>query len=143
MAERLTRQLVAEKAIVLDEPELRLPTSVDRTFELPAGLYLATAGSYFGFLGVMALGFGNPGLIIPMAIFIVFVAMFFAVPAMWMKMEPLNPQQLTSWSRFQQRGVMTPYGRSTASAATVQVLILPGLILLWGLAAVIIAAVVR
>ncbi|MBO9518759.1 MAG: hypothetical protein J7493_11890 [Porphyrobacter sp.] len=143
MAERLTRQVVAEKAIVLDEPALRLPTSVDRTFELPAGLYVATAAAYFGFLGVMALGFGNPGLIVPMAIFIVFVAMFFAVPAMWMKMGPLNPQQLTSWSRFQQRGVMTPYGRSTAGAATVQVLILPGLILLWGLVAVIIAAVVR
>ena len=143
MAERLTRQIVAEKAIVFDEPALRMPTSIDRTFELPAGLYVATAGAYFAFLGVMAVGFGNPHLIIPMAIFVIFVAMFFAVPAMWMKMKPLNPQQLISWSRFQQRGVMTPYGRSTAGAATVQVLILPGLILLWGLAAVTVAAVVR
>ena len=143
MAERLNRELVAEKAIIHDAETLRLPTAVDRNFELPGALFAGTAAGYLGFLALMVAAFGNPGLILPMAIFVVFIAMFFAVPAMWMRMKPDNRQRLTSWSRFRQQGIMTAYGRCSAGAATVQVLILPGLILLWGLAVVTIAAAVR
>jgi hypothetical protein len=143
MAERRTRQLIAEQAIIHESPALRLPTTVDRTFELPAGLFAATAGCYFAFLAVMAVGFGNPHLILPMAIFVVFIAMYFAVPALWMRMKPNHPQRLTPWIRFRQQGIMTAYGHSTAGAATVQVLILPALIFLWGVAVVTIAALVR
>ncbi len=143
MVERLTRELIAEQAIIHEAPVVRRPTKVDRNFELPAGLYAATAGAYFAFLGVMAIGFGNPGLILPMAIFVVFIAMFFAVPAMWMRMKPDHAQRLTPWARFRRHGVMTAFGHSTAGAATVQVLILPILILVWGLAVVTIAALVR
>jgi hypothetical protein len=143
MAERQTRQLVAEKAIVHDAAALRLPHTVDRSFELPAGLYAGTAAGYLGFIGLMALAFGNPHLALPMVIFVVFIAMFFGVAAMWMRMKPEHPQRLTAWSRFRQHGIMTAYGRCTAGAATVQVLILPALILCWGLAVVTIAALVR
>lgn len=143
MAEHIVRERIAEQAIIHEAPILRQPTAVDRNFELPAGLYLGTAGAYFAFLGVMALGFGNPGLVLPMAIFTVFIAMFFAVPAMWMRMKPDHAQKLTPWGRFRRQGVMTAYGHATAGAATVQVLILPVLILVWGFAAVTIAAVVR
>ena len=143
MAERQTRQLVAEKAIVHEAPVLRLAHTVDRNFELPAALYVGTAAGYFGFLGLMTLAFGNPGLILPMAIFVVFIAMFFGVAAMWMRMKPEHPQRLTPWSRFRRQGIMTAYGHSTAGAAAIQVLILPVLIFLWGLAVVAIAAVVR
>jgi len=143
MAERLTRQLVAEKAIIHGAPALRLPTTVDRNFELPLGLYAATAGLFFAAAGVMAIGFAAPAMIVPTGIIAVFIAMFFAVPAMWMRMKPENPQRLTSWSRFRQNGIMTAYGHTSAGAATVQVLILPVLILLWGLTVVLIAAVVR
>ena len=58
MAERLTRQLVAEKAIVHEASALRMPTTVDRNFELPAALYVGTVAGYFGFLGLMVLAFG-------------------------------------------------------------------------------------
>lgn len=143
MAEHIVRERIAEQAIIHQAPVLRQPTVVDRNFELPAGLYLGTAGAYFAFLGIMALGFGNPGLILPMAIFVIFIAMFFAVPAMWMRMKPGNAQKLTPWGQFRRKGVMTAYGHSTAGAATVQVLILPALILVWGFAVVTIAAVVR
>ena len=143
MAERITRQLVAEKALVHPEAALQLPQTVDRNFELPAALYAGTAAGYFGFLGLMTVAFGNPGLIIPMAIFVVFIAMLFGVAAMWMRMKPEHAQRLTPWHRFRRNGIMTAYGHSTAGAATVQVLILPGLILLWGLAVTVIAAVVR
>lgn len=143
MAEKRTREFVAENAIIHPEPALRAPTTVDRTFELPAALYLGTAGCYLAFLAVMAVGFASPQLILPMAIFVTFVAMAFAVPAMWMRMKPDHPQRLTSWNRFRRDGIMTAFGRSTAGAATVQVLILPVLILAWGFAVVTIAALVR
>lgn len=143
MAERITRELVAEKAIVHDVLALRQPTIVDRDFGLPTGLYAVMATLLFGFLGVMTLGFGNPGLILPMAIFAVFMAMFFAVPAMWVRMKPENPQRAMTWARFQREGIMTPFGRTSANAAAVQVLIMPVLIFVWGIAVVTIAALVR
>jgi hypothetical protein len=143
MAERLTRQIVAEQAIIHEECTLRVPHAVDRTFELPAALYAGTAAGYLGFLALMVAGFGNPKLILPVAIIVVFIVMFFGVNAMWMRMKPATSKGLTSWGRFQREGVMTAYGRCTAGAATVQVLILPVLILLWGLAVVTIAALVR
>ena len=143
MAERLTRQTVAEKAVIHDTLALRAPTTVDRSFELPAALYIGTVACYLAFIGVMALGFGNPHLIIPMAIFAIFIIMGFAVPAVWMRMKPDHPQTLTSWSRFSRAGIMTAFGHTAARDATVQVLILPVLILIWGLATVTIAALVR
>jgi len=143
MAERITRELIAEKAIVHDVLPLHQPTTVDRSFELPGGLYVATAALFFGFLAVMAMGFGNPALILPMAIFVVFIAMFFAVPAMWMRMKPEQTQRLTPWGRFQREGVMTPFGHVTAGAAAAQVLVLPALVFMWGVAVVTIAALVR
>ena len=143
MAERIARQLVAEKAIVHEAPALRLPTTVDRNFELPTQLYVAMAALFFAAAGVMAFGFAAPGMVVPTGIIAVFIAMFFAVPAMWVRMKPEHPQRATSWAQFRQHGVMTPYGRSSAGAATVQMLILPVLILLWGIAVVTIAAVVR
>lgn len=143
MAERLTREFVAEKAVVHETLALRAPTTVDRSFELPAALYVGTAAGYLGFLGLMAVCFGNPGLLLPMVIFVVFIAMAFGVAAMWMRMKPDHSQHLTSWSRFRQHGIMTAFGHTTAGAATVQVLILPGLVFAWGLAIVAIAAVVR
>lgn len=143
MAEKLTRQLIAEKAIVHEATALRLPTTVDRNFELPTGLYVAMAVLLFAAAGVMAIGFAAPMMVVPTGIIAVFIAMFFAVPAMWARMKPEHPQRPITWSKFQRDGIMTRYGRSTAGAATVQVLILPALILLWGLAVVTIAAVVR
>jgi hypothetical protein len=142
MVERLSRQIIAEQAIIHEAPALRLPHTVDRNFELPAGLFVAMAGLFFAAVGVMAFGFAAPAMIIPTAIIVVFIAMFFGTAAMWMKMKPEHSQRLTPWSRFRQQGIMTAYGRSTAWGATVQVLILPVLILFWGIAVVTIAAVV-
>ncbi len=143
MAERFDRQQVAEKAIIHETPVLRQPTVVDRNFELPTGIYVAMAGLFLAFIGVTAAGFSSPGLIVPMAVIVVFIAMFFAVPTMWVRMNPESAQSATSWARFQRFGIMTAFGRSSASAATVQVLILPVLLLVWGLATVTIAALVR
>ena len=112
MVERLTRQQIVAQAIVHEAPVLRQPTTVDRSFELPAALYVGTAGCYLAFLAVMAAGFGNPHLILPMAIFVTFIAMAFAVPAMWMRMKPDHPQALATWSRFRRSPASRPRPRS-------------------------------
>ncbi len=141
MVERLTRQQIAEQAIIHQAPVLHAPTAVDRNFELPTGLYVAMGGLFFAAAGVMALGFAAPMMVVPTGIIAVFIAMYFAVPAMWVRMKPDHPQQATRWDQFRRHGIMTPYGRSSAGAATVQVLILPALILFWAIAVVTIAAV--
>ena len=138
MAERTNRQIVAEKAIVHAElpvqtrlPAVRTATVVDRSFELPTALYGWTAALFLGFMAVMALGFAHPELALPIA-----------VPALWALMAPESSRPAKSWSRFQREGIQTPFGRTTARDATVQVLILPVLIFLWGIATVTIAALV-
>jgi hypothetical protein len=149
MAERISRQQVAEKAAILPEitvtPEVvvaRVPTTVDRTFELPTALYAWTAGLYLAFMAVMALGFGNPNLVLPLAVMVVLIVAAFGVPAIWTRMAPGSRREPLGWSRFQYEGIRTAFGPSRARDATVQVLILPVLIFLWGLAAVMIAALV-
>lgn len=143
MTERIARQLVANKAIVHEAAVLRLPTTVDRSFELPTRMYVAMAALFFAAVGVMAFGFRDQMIIVPTGVIAIFIAMFFAVPAQWVRMKPENLKTATSWARFRRDGIMTPHGRSTAGAATVQVLILPALILVWGITVVAIAAVVR
>lgn len=142
MAERVSRQLVAEKAIVHSEAALLPPGVVDRSFELPTALYGATVALYLGFMAVMAMGFGNPELILPIAVIVLLIVAAFGVPAMWARMAPETRRAAKTWSRFRLDGIVTEHGRSGARDAMVQVLILPVLIFLWGIAVVVIAALV-
>lgn len=149
MAESIKRQLVAEKAIVHAElpilPEVTaapVTIPVDRSFELPTALYGWTAGLFLAFLAVMALGFAQPELALPMIVMVVLIGAFFGVPALWAIMAPGSRKQPKSWSRFQSEGIQTAFGRTSARDATVQVLILPVMIFLWGIATVLIAALV-
>lgn len=140
MSRHLTRKLVAEAAEV--RSELLHPVTVDRTFELPRALYYATAGLYLGFVGIMAVGFSSPGLLIPMVIFALFIVAGFGLPAAWTRMRPDNPVKPLAWDRFRQRGISTLTGRLTAGEAAVQMLVLPVLIVMWALVCVTIAALV-
>ena len=141
MSKHLTRELVAEQARIVAAPKRAV--EVDRSFELPKGLYVATVGLYLGFLAVMAAGLSTPGLIIPMAIFTLFIVAGFALPAIWTRIAPHHGKSNMSWTRLVRRGVVTHTGRVTARDASVQMLILPALIFSWGLAIVTIAALVR
>lgn len=141
MVEKLARETLARHAeIHVDAPRVVAPT--DRTFELPTGLYAATVALFLGFIGTLAMGFGNPEMVIPFVIFAFFVVAGFGVPALWTRLAPETKSKPKSWARFQQEGIQTAYGRSTARDATVQVLILPTLIFAWGLICVTIAALV-
>lgn len=140
MSRHLTRELIVDKAIVRED--IRLPVTVDRSFELPKVLYGATVALYLGFLAVLAAGFSSPGLIIPMAIFAFFIVAGFGVPALWTRMRPDNPVAPLDWGRFRREGIATLTGRLTAGEAAAQMLVLPVLIFFWGVTTVIIAALV-
>lgn len=137
MAERITQQDLTRIASVTAAPTR---TRVDRNFGLPSGLYAWTVGLYLAFIGLMTLLFSNPELAIPLVIIAGFIAFSFGVASLWTKMSPDNPTSPLSWGQFSSRGIETLSGRLTAGEATAQVLILPVLILVWGLAIAVIVA---
>ncbi len=147
MSQMLHRELVAEKAIVHKAHPVANDTVAPRTFfnhtfELPAGVYAASLGCFVTFLATMVVGFGNPELGILMAIFGVFFAGFYGIPVLFVKESPEGTNKALTWGQFKSRGIMTLTGRLPASEALAQVLVLPVLIVLWGLACVVIAALV-
>jgi hypothetical protein len=137
MTEFATKEAVARVADVVDAPHVR--SEIDRTFGLPTGLYVGTVLGYLGFLGVMSLAFMNAELALPMIAFALSIVAGFGVPTMWARMNPAKRQGAMSYGTFRHRGIETATGLLSGGAATVQVLILPVLIFLWGIAAAVIA----
>lgn len=135
-AEIFAEALVAKRATPFE-------VKVIRSFDLPPVLHIATACLYLAFLGIMAFAFQDRGLAIPMAIFVIYIVMAFGVPAMWARMKPNHASKPLSWSEFSLHGINTNTGIMNAKDATSQVLMLPVLILGWGIAIAVIAAVVR
>lgn len=132
-------------ARVVDHPAeapVRHQVEADRNFGLPTALYGATVAGYLGFLLVVGTAFANPVLAIPMAIFVVFIIAGFGVPALWTRLAG-NTSEPQTLGEFEARGIQTNTGRLAAKDATIQVLILPALLVCWGLAVAVIAAVVR
>ncbi len=142
MSQTLTRETIGDKATILTNLELIKPAAADHTFEMPLGLYAATAACYFGFLVIMALAVSTPGLIIPIAICGVFIAMFFAVPIVILRQTPEAAKLAKSWNQLRSRGISTYTGHLSGTEAAVQMMILPVLVLGWGLAMAVIIALV-
>ena len=143
MAEQLTREMIADKAIIHPELPATLEHALpDRSFELPTALYPGTVALFMGFIAVTAYGFAHrePG--IPTAIFVLFVVAAFGVPAMWTRLVPDTGTKPLSWANFRRDGVHTLTGHNTASQAVIQVIMLPALVFCWGVVTVAIAAVV-
>ncbi|MFM7377851.1 MAG: hypothetical protein ACKO1O_06945 [Erythrobacter sp.] len=131
-------------ARIVEAPEAapRDRHEVDRNFGLPTALYGATVAGYLGFLLVVGSAFANPGLAIPMVIFVVFIIAGFGVPALWTRLAG-NTSAPQTLGEFEAKGIQTATGRLAAKDASIQVLILPVLLVCWGLAVAVIAAVVR
>ena len=144
MSKRIVTEELVQKARIVAAPIAaeHKPTIVDRSFEMPSALYMASAGLFLAFLGIMFAGFSTPRLIIPMVIFTLFIVGFYGLPAVWTSMKPDNPQSPMTMGKFARDGIMTNTGRLNAREATIQMLILPVLIVIWGLAVVTIAALV-
>ena len=71
----------------------------------------------------------------------VFIAAFFAIPAMFPSMAP-NRKQALSWTVFRMRGIQTATGHASATEATILVLLLPFLVFCFGMAVAAIAMIV-
>lgn len=140
MSMKMTREEIVTRAIVKPEDEAR--TVVDQTFELPNGLYGLTIACYLGFVGIMAIGFGNPHLVIPMVVFAVIIVAGFLVPGLWTRLQSGGGKRALDWGRLQGKGIQTFTGRVTAGEAAAQVLVLPILIFAWSVAAITIAVLV-
>ena len=139
MSQLIQTHIEAGEARIVDAPT-HAP-EIDRSFNLPTGLFRTTVACYLAFIGVMALGFGNPVLVIPMVIFVGFIIAGFGVPAVFTRLKGNTSEPLTS-DQFKREGIATNTGRLASRDATAQVLILPVLLVCWGIAAAVIAAVV-
>lgn len=114
----------------------------DRTFGLPSALQAGFFGLFLAYLGVMAVGFPHPEMVLPMAIFVIFTVAFYVVPMLWTMMAPPNASKAMTMGQLLSRGMAIHTGHCSGGAAVAQVLVLPVLILLWGVAVVAIAALV-
>jgi hypothetical protein len=132
-----TQQLVPAPTL----PNLRQDIE-SRHFDLPAALHTGYFGLLLAYLAVMFLGFRAPGMIIPIAICVIFTVGFYVVPALWSGMRPERKSQPASIASLLGKGVQTHVGWLSGRDAVVQVLTIPVLILCWGLAVVTIAAIV-
>ncbi len=62
----------------------------DRNFNLPVALYAGFFGLFLAYLGVMAFGFFDPQMIIPIAVFVLITIAFYVLPMLWTKVGPEN-----------------------------------------------------
>jgi len=142
---QIVHDLIARgEARVVPQPEtapVRHQVDVDRNFGLPSAFYAIMAGCYAGFLAITATAFASPHLIVPMAVIGLFLAMFFGIPTVWTRFRG-NVSKPATLGEFEVRGIMTNTGRLAPRDAAIQMLVLPVLLVLWGLAVVIIAAIV-
>lgn len=122
-------------------PAFAKPNRVGRQFDLHPALHLATFGGFFAYLGIMWLAFGNPELVLPFVIFVAFLAASLIVPAYWERVAHQDgPKQ--SFAEFLQEGVECATGHVTARQTMVQVLIMPAMLVFWGLSVALIRALV-
>lgn len=139
MSFRQSPELLARQRELVAAPVQR--ACDDQSFELPTGIYIAMAALLFGFLAVLTLGLGNPGLAVPMAINVIFLAAFFAIPAIFVRAGKGGARTL-SWAQLMRRGVQTEAGHAGGGEAAILVLMLPAFIFLWSIAIVTINALV-
>ena len=145
MTARLDHIELLNRDELVAAPQIAAPRGCeDQSFELPPALHIATAVLFVGFVSVLCAAFATPGLLVPYAVFVFFIAAFFYVPAKWTTVKPDESRTKSlGWDEFLDNGVDTATGRTPASEATALVLTLRLLIFAWAVAIAIIAAVVR
>ena len=120
----------------------RLSNRAERIFGLHPALFVATICCYFAFLAILAAVFMNPNLIIPFAIFVVYLAMYSGVPGLWARVAERPVGRFQYWAEFRSEGMDILTGRIASAGAIAQVLVLPFLIVGFAAAIAVIAALV-
>lgn len=114
----------------------------EHVFDLHPALHIALFGGFFAYLGLMWAAFGEAELGIPFAIFAIFLAGAFIVPAWWARVVPDQGGRVPSWMEFLAEGISCETGRQSAKGVMVQVLIMPAMLILWGAFLVVVRALV-
>lgn len=139
MSRRQTREQLLVQNEIVAAPAKR--ACHDQSFELPTIIYLAMASMFVGFVAVLSFAFRGGHMAVVYGVIFAFIAAFFAVPALFpaVARDQRRTKPLTLFD-FGHRGIATATGRATARDATILVLLLPFLILCFGIAVATIAA---
>jgi len=141
MTGRQTREQLLVRDEIVAAPARR--ACEDQTFEIPNAIYIAMATMFAGFIAVLSLAFRGGHMAVVYGVIFAFIAAFFAVPALFPSMAPDDGRtNALSLFDFGHRGIATATGRASAREATILVLLLPFLILGFGVAVAIISALV-
>ena len=98
------------------------------------------ASIFAGFVAILSGAFRAGHMPVVYGVIFAFIAAFFAVPAMFPAMAADQTRtKALSWFEFGNRGIATATGRASAREATTLVLLLPFLILCFGIAVAAIA----
>lgn len=139
----MTAQFPAEQFVQVRAATLPHRGEYGRMFDLHPALYALTFGGYMAYIALMGLAFADKEMAIPVAIFFLFVIAGFGTPAIWARIAPAPRGERPRWATFMREGFECMTGHVSAKGAMVQVLIMPVLLLVWGLSVAIIAACVR
>jgi hypothetical protein len=139
MVGRQTREaLLAQGEIVAAPIDL---ACADQSFGLPRGIYIAMASMFVGFVLVMSSAFRGH-MVVSYGVILAFITAFFAVPSIFPRMAGKARKRAPSWFEFSNRGISTATGHVGARDATILILLLPLLVLCFGIAVATIAALV-
>ena len=115
----------------------------DQSFELPSGIYIAMASTFTGFVTALSFAFRGGHMAVVYGVIFAFIAAFFAIPAVFPAMARQSGRsRALSWFDFRNRGIATLTGHASAREATILVLLLPVLVLCFGIAVATIAMLV-
>lgn len=109
--------------------------------DVPGAVGALIAASYATLIGALAIAMtGSPLSLFAIVIAAFFIAVFFAVPRIFFRVEPSSGRR-PALNQFIQEGMVTLTGHSSGSAALVQMLVVPVCLTLGVLAIGVIAAI--
>lgn len=139
MSRRQAREQLLVREEIVAAPAKR--ACEDQTFELPTEIYMAMVTMFAGFIAVLSLAFRGGHMAVIYGVIFAFIAAFFAVPALFPAIaHDESRARALSLLDFGQRGIATATGPASAREATILVLLLPFLILCFGIAVATIAS---
>src|SRR5689334_18160851 len=133
MSGRQTREQLLVRDEIVAAPLKR--ACDDQSFEIPNAIYIAMATMFAGFIAVLSLAFRGGHMAVVYGVIFAFIGAFFAVPALFpgQALEESRTGALSLFD-FGHRGIATATGRASGREATILVLLLPFLILCFGIA---------
>lgn len=141
MSRRQTREQLLVRDEIVTAPAKR--ACEDQSFEVPTAIYAAMVTMFVGFIAVLSLAFRGGHMAVVYGVIFAFIGAFFAVPALFPgQVSEQDRTKALSLFDFGHRGITTATGRVSARDAAILVLLLPFLILCFGIAVATIASLI-